>query len=140
MDCDLVAKLEKFKNIKTENFKLKLGIQLPKAIPTYTPLRWPPSKSCELAPCCAQIHPIPSTPIVFPVQISCCRLSRFCLESFGFHRFRDSLCLREKSCKLAPCCARFRRIPSTPIDSMAEISHSLMSQFCVDRIEFVHTS
>ena len=46
----------------------------------------------------------------------------------------------EKSCKLAPCCARFRRILSAPIDSMAEISYSLISQFCVDRIEIAHVS
>ena len=46
----------------------------------------------------------------------------------------------EKSCGLTPCCARFRRILSAPIDSMAEISYSWIGQFCVDCIEIAHVS
>ena len=106
----------------------------------------PPScpwwKVCELAPCRASIHRIPSAPIDFPVQISCLQLSRFRLESIGFHWFHDSLCRPGKICELAPCCARFkiRRNLFTPIDSIAEISYSFMSHFCADRIKFARIS
>ena len=51
-------------------------------------------------------------------------------------RFRDSLCRPNKSCELAPCCARFHRISSTPIDSTAKISPSLISQFWVELVFF----
>ena len=93
-------------------------------------------KRCELAPCCAPLHRFPPVPIVFWGQMSCCQLGRFCSESIGFHWSCDSLCRPKKSCDLAPCWARFRRIPSTPIDSTAKISISLISQFWVDRFNF----
>ncbi len=58
-----------------------------------------------------------------------------------FGNFIDASCMAaEKSCELAPCCARFRQILSAPINYMAEISYSLISQFCVDRIEIAHVS
>jgi hypothetical protein len=46
----------------------------------------------------------------------------------------------EKGYELVPGCARFRRILSAPIDYIGEISYSLISQFCVDRIEIAHVS
>ena len=126
-----------------EATRLKLLIQLKIADSKLYPPRcpwWPPRKGCELALCSTPIHRISSAPIDFPVQISCCQLSRFWLESIGFHWFHDSLCRLEKSCELAPCCARFRRIPSTPINFIEEINYSLIRQFCVDRLEFAHIS
>ena len=95
-------------------------------------------KRCELAPCCAPLHRFPPMPIVFRGQMSCCQLCRFCSEWIGFHWSCDSLCRPKKSCDLAPCWARFRRIPSTPIDSTAKISYSLISQFWVDRFNFAN--
>ncbi len=46
----------------------------------------------------------------------------------------------ELALELAPSCARFLRIPFTPIDSMAKISYTLISHFCVDHFEFAHLS
>ncbi len=46
----------------------------------------------------------------------------------------------ELALELAPSCALFRRISFTPIDSMAKISYTLISQFCVDHFEFAHLS
>ncbi len=99
-------------------------------------LSHPKRKRCELAPCCAPLHRFPPVPIVFWGQMSCCQLGRFCSESIGFHWSCDSLCCPKKSCDLAPCWFRFRRIPSTPIDTTAKIRVSLISQFWVDRFNF----
>ena len=88
------------------------------------------------SPCCAPLHRFPPMPIVFRGQMSCCQLGWFCSELIGFHWSCDSLCRPKKSCDLAPCWARFRRIPSTPIDSTAKISYSLISQFWVDRFNY----
>jgi hypothetical protein len=46
----------------------------------------------------------------------------------------------ELALELAPSCARFSLIPFTPIDFMAKIRYSLISQFSVDHFECAHLS